>query len=308
MNWGAYKLAYRAAAPVHIGWHTLGYINLTRFYIPGKNIWGALTANFARMGKSGDPHRSYREFGEIFREDILPSYFFPAIDPDAPLMPEYSENGLRYGGFSRYEFERLLIGSFGQTAVLPGSNTAEEGSLHESEFMVPVVERGKELERVYFVGYLFYKEDLRSGKKVKLMDREFDVPDVLSEIHVGGDRKYGWGKLVLDHFQTLKEKEDFFGYELKLDGTAPKVIVPESKPIPAHVPVEWGLGFKGDIEPLVGREWGEGNSPKGDEKKSGFGQRISKAVLSWVPGSILLKKGTFHIGEYGILFRGAGDA
>ena len=42
MSWRTYRVVYQAKSPVHIGWHTLGYINLTRYYIPRENHVGGL--------------------------------------------------------------------------------------------------------------------------------------------------------------------------------------------------------------------------------------------------------------------------
>ena len=117
MGWKAYRLVYQAKSPIHIGWHILGYIKLTRYYITGRNMWGAITANLTKtVGSLGI--NDYKRFGGLLKKEILISYFYPALEYNNnhhPMMPKYTEAGLRYGdfsgdfSFSKEDFERLFI-------------------------------------------------------------------------------------------------------------------------------------------------------------------------------------------------------
>ena len=299
MGWKAYRLVYQAKSPIHIGWHTLGYIKLTRYYITGKAMWGAFTANLTRTGEEKTPE-AYKKFGELFKKDVLLSYFYPAIDPDAPLLPEFTDKGLKYGGCTESEFESLFIKSYGQTAVLPDSNTAEDESLHESEFISPVVkdENTKEQNPVYFVGYIFIKDGARTkdNESVGWDSGTIQIKGALSEIFVGGDRKYGWGRLLLDDREDKAVKDKFFDYPLELDTDRPEITVPSKKPIPAHIAIINSLKFKGDIEPVVSREFAT-------ENKMGFGRKLVHSGVFWTPGSILaeVEPKPFSLCEYGIM-------
>ncbi len=281
MNWKAYKLIYTAKSPVHIGWHTLGYIALTRYYIPGKNMWAAFTENLTRAGKvSGDIAGMYKETGESVKKNLITSYFYPSIE-GKPLLPMFTGQGLKMGDYEVAEFEGLFIKSFGQTAVLPQSNTAEDESLHESEFISPCAADGKQ---VSFAGYVFVnKAGLGRGWE--------DVKDIVREISVGGERKYGWGRLVLE--SCNEETATFFNLGVDLsDAAAPKVTIPANSHIPAHIAADCGLRLKGDMEPLVGREWGT----------AGSGREISRNIkVCWVPGSVLMEEAKLKISDYGIL-------
>lgn len=290
MGWKVYKLVYQAKSPIHIGWHTLGYIKLTRYYITGKNLWGAATANLTKA--LGEPHTSeYMRIGNQLRKFILFSYFYPALDFNSPLLPEFTDKGLKYGQYLESEFERLFIRSFGQTAVTPDTNTAEDETLHESEFISPMIyDETKEKQKpVCFVGYIFVSDDAEYKWAA--------IKDAIKEIFVGGDRKYGWGRLVM-----CKDTEDdeVFGLALTPDKDKPEVTIPSGHAIPAHTLIKQNLKIKGDIEPLVGRNWGEVEN-KDKEKMVGFGQEISTAGICWMPGSVLVEQATFNIGEYGIL-------
>lgn len=304
MTWKAYRLVYRAMSPVHIGWHTLGYIKLTRHYIPGKSMWGAMTANLTRTyGIRGV--NDYAVFGDLLKTDILASYFFPAIDADNPLLPHYTDLGIIYGAtcrgkYAKEEFERLFIGSFGQTAIMPQSNTAEDESLHESEYISPGIKENGEYKPVLFVGYLFIKEGASlNGKKIGWDEGEILLYPAIREIFIGGDIKYGWGQLkLLNSPGEEGSQSKIFGCEFQTNGLLPRFDILADSPLPGHLAIDFDSAVKGDIEPLVGREW---STDKNGKKKFGAGQKISQANVCWTPGSVLVETKTLEIGKYGIL-------
>lgn len=306
MTWKAYRLVYRAMSPIHIGWHTLGYIKLTRYYIPGKSMWGAMTANLTRTyGAKGI--NDYAVFGDLLKTDILTSYFFPAIDADNPLQPHYTDQGIiygdvRHGHCAKEEFERLFIGSFGQTAIMPQSNTAEDESLHESEYISTGIKENGEYKPVLFVGYLFMKEDASlDGKKIGWDEDEIPLHPAIREIFIGGDVKYGWGQLkLLNNPGEDGHKSKIFGYEFQANGLLPSFEIPADSPLPGHLAIDSDIYAKGDIEPLVGREW---STEKNGKKRFGAGQKISHATVCWVPGSVLEETRILRVGGYGILSR-----
>ncbi|MBU1615854.1 hypothetical protein KJ693_11190, partial [bacterium] len=293
MSWEIHKLVYQAKSPIHIGYHKLGFIQRTRYYITGKAIWGAMTANITRAFYEKADVGNYKYVGEKFQNDIIPSYFYPAIDKENPLIPKFTSQGLQYGSCSFYPtypaegFERLFISSFGQTAIEPANLTAEDETLHEIEYIAPVIEEKEEQQQVYFVGYIVINEAGRSWKEWK------DIKEAISKIFVGGERHYGFGRLSLvDKFSC--QVNDFFGYVV--DKNTGLFSIPKDKPIPGHLSVNENVSLKGDIEPLVGREW-----EPGKDGKIGFGQKVSEAEICWVPGSALTKEETLKLVGYGRL-------
>ena len=241
MGWKAYRLIYQAKSPIHIGWHTLGYIKLTRYYITGKNIWGAMTANIVRTLYG---HEDYQGVGELLKKDLLVSYFYPAIDFQNPLLPKFQNDGLHYGKYPASDFERLFIQSYGQTAVLPESNTAEDQSLHESDFISHYIEGEdtKKHQKVYFVGYIFIHDKVQY--KGQLLTWE-NIARAITEIFVGGDRKYGWGRLLLE---TVKPEEvtdcKIFGNQLEPKDEGLYIKIAKDNHIPAHLELKPEGDFK----------------------------------------------------------------
>ncbi|MEK7275567.1 MAG: hypothetical protein AAB110_09955 [Candidatus Desantisbacteria bacterium] len=294
MSWHIHKLVYQAKSPIHIGYHKLGFIQRTRYYITGKAMWGAMTANITRAFCPDADTDAYENVGGKLRTDIIPSYFYPAIYKENPLIPKFTSQGLQYGSCSLYppypaeEFERLFIRSFGQTAIEPENLTAEDNTLHEIEYIAPVIEEKDEQKSVCFVGYIFINE---AGQKWKDWEK---IKGDIKEIFVGGERKYGFGRLNLDNLHSQDSVGDFFGYKV-VDTSTGSFTIPKDKPIPAHLLTKDNPSLKGDIEPLVGREWGE------KDGKVGFGQQVSNAKICWVPGSVLTTGETLKLGEYGRL-------
>ncbi|MCK4620321.1 MAG: hypothetical protein KAT52_10270, partial [Desulfobacterales bacterium] len=193
----------------------------------------------------------------------------------------------------------------GQTAILPQSNTAEDESLHESEYISHCIKKNGEYEPVFFIGYIFLKKDADfNGRKVGLTTGDVCLMPAIQELFVGGDLKYGWGCLKL---QNIPEDEGcqkkIFGYKFMANcKSLPCIEIPKGSTLPAHLKVESGLKIKGDIEPLVGREWRSVKNSKG-KTRIGAGQKITDAKICWVPGSVMEEEETqaLRIGEFGIL-------
>jgi hypothetical protein len=289
--WQAYRLVYKLQSNLLIGWHTLGYINRTRFYITGKNMWASFTDNLTRSQKDSSGLAGYTTNGDILKEKVLLSYFYPAVKLDEPLLPQYTKDGLFYGHQTVEEFEKKYVSSFGKTAILPESNAKEDESLHEMEFMTSGVD-GQSLN---FVGYLFVQNKTEiDGVAV---DEKY-IRDIFSEIFVGGERKYGWGRLAL---AEIVEDKIFFKHELILTEDKPVLKIKKDTFLPAHTPVREDIPFKGSIETFVGRDWGDVVDGKG-VRMFGSGRKISDAKLCWEPGSQFCGEvKEFPIGEYAIL-------
>ena len=304
MSWIQYRVIFRALSPVHIGSHKLGYIERTRYYIPGKNIWAAFTENITRTGAATDTN-AYKAIGDALKKNLLISYFFPATEKDianpllpryTPLLPHYTpEDGLKYGSYTAAQFEKIFITSYGQTAILPHSNTAEDNSLHESECIQHIVTIKEENLPVYFVGYIFIRENaMLSEQKLGWDDGDISIKNICSEIFIGGDRRYGWGHLQLESGKI--SDNTLFLLPVTTVGVPVTVKIPANNSLPAHCLFsDSDTIFKGDIQPLVGEEYDFNNN-------KGYGQNITKGIVHWVPGTIVTKPETaFSMNHWGIL-------
>ncbi len=285
MSWNIYHLIYIPKGPVHIGYHKLGFIQRTRYYILARNIWGAIASNLTKAIYEDPDTQKYSDIGKEINEHVLISYFYPTFNRNGknPFIPEYSNTGIRYGELSENRFESIFVRSHTQTAIEPSSVTAEEGSLHETEFILPIVKYRGEIEPIYFVGYIIINNNWEKIDKCL---------DIMDEICVGGERRYGFGRLRLIGLPELQKERSIFNYPLKEDGSGPLLIIPKGKPIPAHLVADPCLELKGDIEPLVG--W--------DYEKGEYKLRLyHEGKIFWMPGSIPEKELALKIDKFGIL-------
>lgn len=287
MSWQVYRLVFQLESPLHIGWRKIGNLMQTRYYVPGRSWWGAVTSGLTQwLGKS-----DYRQTGEWVRENLRFGYFFPAENMDDPLYPVQSGGQTVYGvnRLSEEVFERRFLNALASTAIAHESNVAEEASLHEVEFLTPFLSLGKSL---YLAGHLF----VRSGNP-DITTREDDIEvwglalfsQVINQLRVGGERRYGFGRLTLCR-SKCRQVDDVFGYQLTQQADQCCVIVPEQQPVLAHTKAS-RLPLQGSLEPLVSREWSQ---------ESGPGRQIALLGLYYLPGSTVTLNTTFRIDPYGI--------
>jgi len=277
MSWQAYRVIFRLLAPMHIGYRKVGNIQLTRPYVTGRVLWGALTARLTRDMLSTPQGKDYIEKGRQVNEQLAFTYFYPALEQDGdykPFLPSVDGDE---------EFYYRFLFTYASTALEYDRFAAEEGSLHEVEYIGSYTR--DEDTPVYLLGYIFAKNSGPSGWK-----------KTLKNVQLGGERSYGWGRVRLEKLENLQENIIAFGYEVDLKGDHPTITVPENCLLLAHTEAE-GVSATGPIEPLVGREWENQPNPGG---KVGAGQCLSTAKICYIPGVKLPNEMTFIIRPYGI--------
>ncbi len=198
-----YKLVFKQLQPLHIGAGSYGVINETRIFIPGWTMWGALTKAYGNFKKWKKGDFDKEDNKKIFEEI---SCFYPCFNEkgDNPLLPAYKNGEFYLGDYSESEFRAKFVDTFISTAVLPGSRMAKDESLHETNVILPGVksdflEYEKE-KQLYWVGILNIEED----KKIEFL-KENEL-----EITVGGDSKYGLGKMRLTSVNEIDDKSKDF--------------------------------------------------------------------------------------------------
>lgn len=259
VRWTSYLVKFRVLSPIHIGWRKTGNLQQTRPYVTGKTLWGALTARLVR--DLGD--NNYLEVRKRVDNKLRFTYFYPTTDSSKVVMWPWKNSD---------KFSWMYLGSYASTALK--DKIAEEGMLHETEYISTKTRDG---EQVYLVGYVIEKEGC-----------ELAWEEALKKVQIGGERGYGWGRVEL--IDKPKKTKTCFDYTINDKEDSPQIMVLKDKPILAHALAEQ-LGCKGTIEPLVGRET--------DENK-GFGGVISKAEICWIPGSIVNANKRFNIYSKGI--------
>lgn len=279
MSWHAYRVILRLCSPMHIGQTKIGNVQRTRPYVTGRVLWGAFTQRLTRDRFHGQgPANRFEQYDAVGWEvhSLLAfTYFYPVTDPGGNVTLWPWDDGFR----SRF------LSTYASTALTYPQQSADEGTLHEVEFISPRTQDSD--EQVYLVGYIFACEGAPEWKPA------------LRRLQLGGERGYGWGRVELVRDPDPWDGKPLFDgrYTVNPDAWPPVLTAGANARLLAHALVAEFEGRKpiqdaqGEIEPLVGRE----TAPDGR-----FGVQISKARVCYAPGG-KAKAGTrVRIGRYGV--------
>lgn len=289
MSWTLFRWTWRLESPLFVGLLPAGSLNRCRLCVPSRAVWGALTAELARRRKGGFP--IYKTEGAALQEKTRFTYMFPAECYEGrwrAWLPRYElGHGLVWRREDRHndshdltdrQMRMRLVDARPATAIDPNSESAEDGSLRETECVLPSWRN--EGSPVAFVGYVFLKQDLP-----ELRD--------LTDLFLGGDTRYGFGRVR--RVGNWTSASDIFRAQVDLNQAAPLV---RSNRLLAHT--HHGAGHAeiiGSQELLAG--W--------DRTRHDPFHPIAEMPL-WTPGSRVRDGGVanWEIGENGI-WKFAGD-
>jgi hypothetical protein len=275
MSWTAYKLVFEAMSDITIGADKLGFVQRTRYYIPARNLWGCVTESLTQQKHPTPTAQNYQDVGVSVAKSCKFSYLF-LTDDGTVVMPWCVSESNGIHGIDPDKFERLYVSSRPRTAVGPLASVVDDASLFEFEFLRRCNNDGSSL---YWTGYLWVKESTEITVA--------ELRAVLSHIQIGGERRYGFGHLVLRSFEALVNRTedsytDVFGSKVFCNDQGPCIELEEKRPLPAHLSVA-GLNVEmsGACELLMGRVWTQTNS------HSGPGRHVVPTGLGlcWIPGS-----------------------
>ena len=270
MTWNLYRWVWRLEAPIHVGLLPSGSLDRCRPYVPDRNLWAALSAEIARqrMGEAPENLDLYKKIGKEIGCDCRFSYLYPSEQFDGKWrawLPFFEKGkGLCWKKEISTEpiildrtFRGRLLDARTSTAIDPGTDSAAEGLLHDTEVVNTSWRASDEGKTgpVAMTGYLFCKDQSIYR----------DLSRVV-QIHVGGDIRYGLGKMVR---VEIEKTDKFFGYDTQLNQENPQVY---SRAILCHKKAcSESDSIYGSLECLVG--WDAG---------------IPKHMFDtefWVPGS-----------------------
>lgn len=280
MIWKMFSMNYELRSPLHIGYHKVGNVQRTRYYVPARNLWGAVTESLTRSGFSPKDvsQGDYEKIGEWVGSHLSFGYFF-LDEAEELLVPHYGPKGLKMGDHPLHDFERRYLDSHVTTALDASTTSAENASLHEVEFIAPYWLRQDEAHRTKLSGRVFLDE---AG--IEQLGDEGKWRNWLDELQIGGERRYGFGQLRLKKFE---EEND---HTWDLSKTRPCCQINENEPLLAHTLAD-GIKARGLIEPLVGRST--------YRESQNFGMHLTSGQACWVPGSELLENAPIEINRQG---------
>lgn len=294
MSWQRYDLRFRLESPLHIGARKTGNLNETRGYVHGKVLWAALTARLTRDHDDGASGPRYVAIGKDVQKHFRFTYLYPALAKDREDQNEQGKTPTGLDDVTTHypwqdDFAYRFLGSYASTALDYDHQAAEEGSLHEMEFIRPFARPlGDETPPpVYLAGSIYVKAKTASHSVLS------HWPQVFQRLQIGGERTYGWGRLRL--VSDVGQPNETLN------------TVPQSQPVErwverrlerrltAHACAATVSGVRGVVEPLVG--WERENNGNGRT------WRVSTAQICYAPGAQVDDgAGPFTISDqYGIL-------
>src|SRR5690554_2714159 len=172
--WKRVELIFELESPLHIGYLPFGgsVIAPTRYYIPGKNFWGAITQKITKYIFDEPESDTYKQIDQSIKKNFRFSYFY-VYDGKNIYFPCYGEEGLYYGieaKIKEQDFEYKYVGSRVLTAINNNTGSAEDETLHEVEFIHDkYIDVEENINKTRIIGTIWIKElvniDTSQGKK-----------------------------------------------------------------------------------------------------------------------------------------------
>jgi hypothetical protein len=256
MTWTAYRIVLRLLTPLHVGAGQAGNVQRARPYVTGKALWGALTARITR--DNAEWGNDYVAVGERVNRELALSYFYPTVEgeKEITIWPWDKKTDDKFAW--RY------LNTYAATALDYERQSAQDGSLHEVEFIAP---RTRDGAQVYLIGYIF-----------ALNECALQWRDALPRLQLGGERTYGWGRVAVDSAEQASSS--LFGqWDMALDSDRPILRAAGPARLLAHTLADDPSALShvaGSIEPLIGRETRQADQ---------HGREIERAQICWTPGS-----------------------
>ncbi|TDA69366.1 MAG: hypothetical protein D9V47_05540 [Clostridia bacterium] len=258
MSWQRLLVCFELLSPVHIGFlpNQAGTILAsTRCYVPGKSLWGAVTARLTPRLFKTPTTIDFRKVGDEIKLEVFFSYFYLS-DGESIFNPNYTPEGLKWGNLSDKEFRGHFLGSHVSTTIEKVTGTAADESLHELEFIRHVVGSSKKpSQKVFMVGAVWVADGARiMGQPLQSREGSLFVGDVdmFEGITVGGERNYGFGRLKRIACTGTWVEGAGKLWEITPDQD---IRLEKDRPLLAHLPYRQDCVFFGDIELLAGREY-----------------------------------------------------
>ncbi len=289
--WERLPLCFELLSPIHIGFLPKSrgiVVSPTRPYVPGKNLWGAVTAALTPRLYDAPAPSHFVAIGQHVRECLSFSYFYLS-DGEQLFAPSYESSSLRWGGLSDSEFRSVVLDSRLSTEI-GETGAAEDGGLHEIEFIrhrigSPITG----IRGVFLCGVAWHKKDGKiDGKtlsvengRLRLLDEKSSL-DILEALIVGGERNYGFGRIQASELpSSLKRRLE------EMWPSDPSTPIPLNGPLLGHAKYQHDVLFKGQIENLASREYSEHTRQTYERP----GSKISMHGHFFAPGTVLCNTG-----------------
>jgi hypothetical protein len=302
-----WRLTLRLRSPLQIGAGTLGMVEKTELFIPGRVLWGALTNTLVQLHAPRPVRPDH--FTAVGEQLVENGAHFGTLFPvtggvEDAWRPRYcadESTRLWFRGkesteesISEQALRQRLIVSHTSTPYDPlrgmydlvatgvpiavsGDETGDDGNdddpgmLHATDLIAPRhrEDAGRVLHPTCFTGYLDLPEFINIGD-VRIPFDEVLMRRVAGALRLGGGRRRGWGEVALVAF-------------LRAEGPLREEPLPEGGRwilAPDHAVHREHEGALGRAVLAVYRKYD--NTPDG-----GYGRATTNARLCWEVGSVL---------------------
>ena len=259
-------IRFRLLSPMQIGAGSLGMIEKSLLYIPGKIIWGAFTNTLTQMIAAPPRPEDYLRIGAALDFRRI-STFFPDIDGRRmmPVIPE--QKWICSDGGNSISFRCMnaaLMTSTSATAIAPGWMAAARGTLHASDLISPYrTDSAGNRFPVCFSGFMEFPDSIDGLP----LDPE-TIRRVFDSARIGGGRKRGWGRIRVDSLE--RQAASYEGYQ--------QIALPGGRLLTADMAFSPDLRVSGEIRLVSRREY---------DPQAGSGHHFSEPELVWSAGSMI---------------------
>ena len=125
--WVCFPLCLELRSPLHIGFlpNAAGTVLApTRFYVPGKNLWAAVTESLATRIFERPRPQDFAAIGSRLKESLAFSYFYLS-DGQRIFAPSYEQGELKWAELSDPEFRASFADSRLSTQIGSSGSTKE---------------------------------------------------------------------------------------------------------------------------------------------------------------------------------------
>jgi len=287
-------------SPLHIGYLPFkgSVISPTRYYIPGKNFWGAITKRATEHLYNELSSKDYRKIGLEIKNNFRFSYFY-LYDGNTIFIPKYTDSGLVFGEdgkehIDKFSFERRFIGSRVLTEINSKFGTAKDEKLHEIEFIKHKFrDKDGNIKETKIIGCIWIKDgaNLKDSKiRIKSNGIFINGFNLIDELTLGGEQCYGFGKVHLEKRFLIEESNNTQSNEIKIK-------IESDSPILSHLKYEQNVPFHGEVELLIGRGYFDIEKSDSEDKnmsKENQGEDPNKREddrYKKDPGKVITNKG-----------------
>ena len=302
--WHRVPFCFELLSPMHIGFLPNGsgtVVAPTRFYVPGKNFWGAVTASLTpRLFHHAGP-TDFARVGACLRRSVRFSYFYLSAGPKL-YVPSFESGNLTWSGISDADFRAIFADSRLATQVSV-DGAAEDGGLHEIEYVRHLAgspQSGSDPVRLCGIFWCDEEAEIVGRRLRALSDtislqplRSGDAPlDPLEELAVGGERNYGFGRIKVAQLphDLRRTLEELWPADPDLGGAL-------DRPLLGHAAYDPAVPFTGDLEVMASREY----PPQTQRSYAMPGAAIINSGYCFAPGTCLHGQYRASVDEFGRL-------